>query len=479
MTEGETMSKCETCKYCTEVGKNAAGAAVMRRCIRKNGHRYEDKVTEVCEDYVYTDDPYATNSAKCVTCRFCAGLAKNDTGCPVSRQCTVRGETSEDFVVFDCPDYQIDGRQLLDDNGSVSFGERAAKPVKAAESANGTREEKPEKPDDNKSTIKIILIICAVFLGLILLIKVIGSSGLFGNKEKTSVDELPTDAYETSGTLPDFTLPEITTEEPTFITVTMNEPAFVTSDVGLKLRSSAGTDGDELAVMPYMAELAILSEEDGWAYVDYNGMKGWCSEDYLEKGTLTTYTADEVASAISTANNVIASYCGRVLTNGKSMLETAYVITYFQEAEKLYKQFVTDPGTLFDETHEDLKCSGGLYSGKYFRVSDDRFTSVESLCEYFFTYFSDDVAKRMLNNKVISLGGNLYVYYGSSPEQHAKVVTEPAVVGDLNTYNVDITVKVYDDPLDVNLMTNQYVISCPCSLLNGRWVFTHMEVIPE
>lgn len=466
---------CETCKYCTELGRNAAGDAVMRRCIRKKGLNYEDRVTDNCPEYEYTADPYATRSAKCVSCRFCTAIENNDADCPVKRKCNVTGTETEDFVVFDCPGYQADGKKLIDaPSDNVSFG------AKTVEKAEPEKAKKPKvQEDDNKSTIKTILIISAVFLAVIILIKVIGSSGLFGKKEKPDL-EIPTAGgivdYTTD---PAFTLPELTTEEPSYVTATMNEAAFITSDVGLKLRSSGSTDGDELAIMPYMAAVTILSSEDGWAYVDYNGMKGWCSEDYLEKGTVTTYTADEVNAALSTANNTIASYFNRPLTGGKASLETAYVITYFQEAENIYKQFVTSPGSLFDETHEDLKCTSTTLTGRYFRVTDDKFTTVEALCEYFFSYFSDDVAKRLLNNKVFCINGNLYVYYGVPQEKHAKVITEPSVRNELNTYTVDLTVKEYDDPLDVNMMTKQYVISLPCSLMNGRWVFTHMEVIPE
>lgn len=466
---------CETCKYCTELGRNSEGKAVMRRCIRKNGLKYEDAIPDNCPCYEFSKELNATENAKCMTCRFCTGIGKTDSGCPVTRKCNATGSENEDFVVFDCPVYQADGKKLIDTPEEVSFGTKEVKPAKIPAKKN--TEKTPE--EEKKATIKMVLIICAVFLALIILIKVLGNAGVFGKKNKP-LDEVPTDGgYSQYTTDPNFTLPDLTTEEATYVTVTMNEPAFVTSDVGLKLRSAPSTEGDELAIMPYMADLTILSLEDGWAYVDYNGMKGWCAEDYLEKGTIPTYSADDVAASISAANNVIASYFNRPLSGGRSTLDSAYVITFFQEAEQIYSQFESSPGSLFDETHEDLKSTSDAYSGKFFRVTDDKFTTVEALCEYFFSYFSDEVAKQMLNNKVFVINGNLYVHYGSAQMTHKKVVVEHTVKNELNSYTVELNVKLYNDPVDVNLKTSEYVITYPCSLMNGRWVFTHMESMPR
>lgn len=460
------MSKCETCRYCTELGRNAGGEAVIRRCINKNNKKYEDKVTDDCPDYQYTDDPFCTEHSRCVTCRYAKEIIRNDINCPVKCICCKTGEAVEDFVVYDCPDYMADGRKLIPDNGTVSFGGRDTKTAKEQSPAEQAKKEE-------KAYLKYLFIGLALVVVLVIVLILVISGG----KKHPSDEEIPVDGYTVGD---DFTLPEYTTEAPSFVTADMNEPAFVTPEVGLRLRRTPSTDGDEIDVMPYQAAVTVLTYRDDWAYVDYNGTQGWCSRDYLELGTIPTYGADDVTAAINNANSIIASYCGKVLPNGKATLDTAYVITYFQEAEKIYKQFLWRPGTLFDETHEDLKCLGGNYGGKYFRVTDDKYTTVESLCEYLFSYFSDDVARNMLTNKVFVINGNMYIYYGSPDSKDLKVVTEPAVTQDaIDTYTLALTVKVYDDPIDVNMLTNQYVITYPCSLLNGRWVFTHMEVIPE
>ena len=55
----------------------------------------------------------------------------------------------------------------------------------------------------------------------------------------------------------------------------------VTADV-LNLRSGAGTDYETVTSLPYGAWVSVSGFENGWFYVDYDGVSGYVSGDYLE-----------------------------------------------------------------------------------------------------------------------------------------------------------------------------------------------------
>lgn len=58
--------------------------------------------------------------------------------------------------------------------------------------------------------------------------------------------------------------------------------AQVSTSAGLRLREGPSTSSNKILTMPYLSEVKVIERENGWAYVDYNGTFGWCSEDYLD-----------------------------------------------------------------------------------------------------------------------------------------------------------------------------------------------------
>src|SRR4051794_29736848 len=59
------------------------------------------------------------------------------------------------------------------------------------------------------------------------------------------------------------------------------QTARVTAADGLNLRSGPGTDYDIVLLMPFDAEVEVLSASGGWYQVSYTGKTGWCSGTYL------------------------------------------------------------------------------------------------------------------------------------------------------------------------------------------------------
>ncbi len=49
----------------------------------------------------------------------------------------------------------------------------------------------------------------------------------------------------------------------------------------LNMRSGPGESFEKVGSIPRGETVIIEKEENGWAYVDYNGQKGWCAMNYL------------------------------------------------------------------------------------------------------------------------------------------------------------------------------------------------------
>lgn len=63
----------------------------------------------------------------------------------------------------------------------------------------------------------------------------------------------------------------------------LNIPAIVATETSpLRLRSTPSLDSEILESMPRGSEVIVLRLEGDWAYVEYRGMSGWCSVEYLD-----------------------------------------------------------------------------------------------------------------------------------------------------------------------------------------------------
>lgn len=63
----------------------------------------------------------------------------------------------------------------------------------------------------------------------------------------------------------------------------LNIPAIVVTESSpLRLREAPSTDAETVESMPKGSQVIVLRLEDEWAYVDYQGISGWCSAAYLE-----------------------------------------------------------------------------------------------------------------------------------------------------------------------------------------------------
>ena len=70
----------------------------------------------------------------------------------------------------------------------------------------------------------------------------------------------------------------------------------VTPSVGLRLRKGPSTSTAKILTMPKGTRPEVHSIENGWAYVTYNGKKGYCYTQYLAKKTSTTTSTTTTGS---------------------------------------------------------------------------------------------------------------------------------------------------------------------------------------
>ena len=63
----------------------------------------------------------------------------------------------------------------------------------------------------------------------------------------------------------------------------LNVPAIVvTESTDLRLRATPSLEGETIESMPKGSQVTVMRLEGDWAYVDYQGMSGWCAAQYLE-----------------------------------------------------------------------------------------------------------------------------------------------------------------------------------------------------
>ena len=97
--------------------------------------------------------------------------------------------------------------------------------------------------------------------------------------------------------------------------------AYVTADPSLNMRKGAGVEYDKIATIPYGTTINVTGEYDGWARVNYNGMTGWVSLDYITENPL----APDVDNGGVTPPSVsFASYYARS-TSSISLRESASI----------------------------------------------------------------------------------------------------------------------------------------------------------
>lgn len=348
------------------------------------------------------------------------------------------------------------------------------------------KEAEPEQKNvapvpQKKSYLPVIAII------IIIVLLMLGCAGFFLTQSKSPVMADPSDAPTTA------LQTEATTSVEESDTVLQREAKdmYVIAEGGLRLRGEPNTDSDVIILIPTNSLLQVHSIENGWAYVTYNSETGWCSAGYLFDSPETTAVneTDIVNNGIAAANTVIRNYAS-VTANGaftKDPLTNDEVLDFFHRAYSFY----------VSRTFSDVSSSFGKVEGSksYFQQVDDpynpnytkewyqgtsnQYPTLESLCDEYYSYFSNDLAYSYLENQVALIDNKMYFSHsGDKGDEGVKCEFLYEVEDISRGYNVVVTANYYRDYENPDVITSTEVFYFPLLNEDGAWVFTNIQWIP-
>ena len=256
--------------------------------------------------------------------------------------------------------------------------------------------------------------------------------------------------------------------------------ALVNSEVGLNLRVSPDTSSKRYLVIPNHAQVNVFTVVNGWANVEYEGIVGWCSAQYLQTpeeasssmAAASTAVADtDVSANLTAANLVIDSYRGRATKYGKLVMDEANVVQFLKDAENVYRAGLCMIN-MFASIDQNDMISVGMNYYRYYRVTDPNFQSVADVCEFVFSFFNNEISAELLRDRLLEKDGKLYALYSENSGSLTPVQTDFAITSKTDT---QIIVTAVVTSADGNSKTKVY----PCVIEDGNWVFNQMELFNE
>ena len=272
---------------------------------------------------------------------------------------------------------------------------------------------------------------------------------------------------------------EETTTPTAPIQTEINKTMRVTADGGLRMRKEPSADGEKLTVIPKETIVKVTKETDGWAYVEYKGIEGWCSLQYLilddaDIDDAKIYTESDLIKGKEDAINVIRSFYGAPVKAGRSELSDSEAFELVKEGIFIESRW-TCYGSMFDKLTE-VKFDSYQYGPHYF-VEDDRFSTLENLCDYYFSLYTDELAEKLILNNVILLDGKLTIKTTDSGwgdtdytgEYTVEDISETKKMVSIPSSAMD-GYAVVSDGVDENSVYIYYLI-----LEDGIWVMESVE----
>lgn len=123
------------------------------------------------------------------------------------------------------------------------------------------------------------LLVAAAVTGLVFLIRNKGTSGRSDTEPGQESQTAPTQTQPSEPS--ENTEPDTDTEDPT-----QEEPRpTIRTTTRVKFRTEPNTDCEVITVLAEGTQMEMLGEENGWAFVEYEGRTGYVSGDYIEEVT--------------------------------------------------------------------------------------------------------------------------------------------------------------------------------------------------
>ena len=277
-----------------------------------------------------------------------------------------------------------------------------------------------------------------------------------------------------------FVVPE-TTDETAKQYVSIGRTYYINANGGLNLRQGPGTTNPVVTLMKDLSPVVCLGFRDGWANVRYNGEVGWCSMDYLISSPdghtpgVVEVTEDQLTQAARAANAIIASYKGKRTAGARTDMDAAGAAAFYAEAERVLLEttleFDSAIGNTVDVVRITQATENRWASSVFVTVDSSRFSSVEEVCDYYFSLFGDAIAERLLQNHIFMLNGRLCAA-GSVTGLAGTYVSHSVRVsasGGGYSVAVDVTRLASDGTRKTETFTNF------CEPEDGAWVFTSIK----
>ncbi len=256
--------------------------------------------------------------------------------------------------------------------------------------------------------------------------------------------------------------------------------AIVNSEIGLNLRVSPDTSSKRYLVIPNHSQVNVYTVANGWANVEYNGITGWCSNEYLQTqeeasssmaAASTAVPESDISANLAAANQVIESYRGKTTKYGKIVMDDASVITFLKDAENVYRAGLCMT-QMFTSIDQNDMISVGLNYYRYYRVTDANFSSVADVCEFVFSFFTDEISVELLRDRLLEKDGKLYALYSENSGSATAVQTDFAITSKTDT-QINVTAVV--QTADGRSKSKNY----PCVVEDANWVFSFMELFND
>lgn len=193
---------------------------------------------------------------KCWSCRYCEDIGTHgyDGSTFYMRKCTNSSKDYVDSCTSSCGSYVWDGETTeYWKQSSYSSSSSSSYSSSSSSSSGGGK----------GCLIAVIVVVALAIIGYIGL----GVMGEIAKEEKAKENTYSADGYYDNAYGSDDAEAKTATVRPS---------------EGLRLRSGAGTSYSKILTMEKGETVTVIELENGWAYVDYYGTKGWCSADYLD-----------------------------------------------------------------------------------------------------------------------------------------------------------------------------------------------------
>ena len=200
-------------------------------------------------------DPY--KGGKCWSCKYCedVGYHDEDLDSVYKRKCNYPGKDYLDSCTKYCSSYVWDGKDSRFNYTatSVPSGSYYSSGSSSSSSNSSSSSSYSSSTSDGGNGCLITLIV----IGLIIAIGYFFFSGKYvdlgiGKKEPSS---------------------QTTNDEKT---------AVIKHTGNVNLRKKATSKSGIITSMPPKTKVTVLEEKKNWAYIDYEGTKGWCYKKYLD-----------------------------------------------------------------------------------------------------------------------------------------------------------------------------------------------------